>query len=60
MTPRLRSRRWLSVSEYAAAAGKSPATVRAQLRDGRLRGRKIGAGRTWQVLASELRRDDGR
>lgn len=52
-----RKRLLLTVSEYAEATGAKPNTVRRQLREGRLRGRRTKSG--WRVLASELRRSEG-
>ncbi len=67
MNSRLRSRRLLTVREYAEATGIPEQTVRAQLREGRLRGRDLNAGygkrARWRVFASEVernRRDGGR
>lgn len=48
------SRRYLSVAEFAALTQMKPDTVRWQLHNGRLRGRRKGS--RWQVLASELTR----
>ncbi len=62
MNSRLRNRRLLSVAEYAALTGTPEQTVRAQLREGRLRGRNLNADRPgrvrarWRVFASEADR----
>lgn len=52
----------LTVPEVAARLKVSEETVRRWLRDGHLRGRRIGSTRAgWRVLESELRRfiEDG-
>jgi excisionase family DNA binding protein len=52
MTPQRRL--WLTVAEYSSLTGVPPQTVRRQLREGKLRSRKVGKGRgIWRVLASE-------
>lgn len=67
LSGRLRTRRLLTVAEYAALTGTPEQTVREQLREGRLRGRDLNAGSgtrgRWRVFASEVernRRDGGR
>lgn len=67
-TGRLRTRRLLTVIEYAELTGIPAQTVRAQLRERRLRGRDLNAGNgkraRWRVFVSEaernLRSDEGR
>lgn len=58
MNARLLGKRlWVSVGEYSALTGTPKQTVRRQLREGRLRGRKVGKRRgSWQVLAREAER----
>jgi hypothetical protein len=62
MTPRLRGRRLLTVREFADLADVSRHQVRAMLRDGRLGGRDLNAGKPgrthaqWRVFASEADR----
>ena len=62
MTGRLRGRRLLTVAEFADLADVSRQQVRAMLRDGRLGGRDLNAGRPgrtharWRVFASEADR----
>lgn len=54
---------WLSPAEFAALpdVGRSQATVTRLLREGKLRGRRIGpTGGRWQVLASERKRLHGK
>lgn len=53
-----RRRILLTVNEYAEATGLLANTVRRQLREGRLRGRRTKSG--WRVFASELRRPERR
>lgn len=53
----LQGRLYVSTLEAAAHLGITQAAVRARLRSGRLRGRRIG-GR-WRVYASELRTPRG-
>lgn len=49
------TRVYLTVAEYSDLAGVPVSTVRTQLREGRLGGRRIGHGRGhWRVLASEV------
>ena len=56
------ARRLLTVAEFAALAGVPRQTVRAWLREGKLRGRDLNVnrpGRTyarWRVFASEVER----
>ncbi len=60
-----RGRRLLTVAEFAAVSGMSKWSVRAKLRDGRLRGRDLNADKPrrtyarWRVLASEVERTGG-
>ncbi len=62
MMARLRGRRLLTVAEFCAAADVPEQTARAQLREGRLRGRNLNADRPgrvrarWRVFASEADR----
>jgi hypothetical protein len=49
-----RGRRYLSVPEFAAAAGLKPDTVRARCERGLLRCRKTGS--RWRIWAQELER----
>lgn len=62
MTGRLRGRRLLTVAEFSDLADVSDQQVRAMLRDGRLRGRDLNAGKPgrrnarWRVLATEADR----
>ena len=58
MSAQLLGRRlWVSVSEYSAATNTPRQTVRRWLREGRIRGRKVGKGRgSWRVLAREAQR----
>lgn len=69
MSARLAGRRLLTVAEFCAAADVPEQTARAQLREGRLRGRNLNADRPgrvrarWRVFASEAARyraNDGR
>jgi excisionase family DNA binding protein len=47
-------RLWLTVAEYSSLTGVPAQTVRRQLREGKLRSRKVGKGRgAWRVLARE-------
>lgn len=48
----------LTVPEFCAATGAKPNTVRKQLREGRLPGRKTKSG--WRVAARALRDTRGR
>ena len=54
------ARIWLTPAEFRAATGwGAPRTYRA-LREGRLRGRRVGdMGGRWRVLASEVQRLGG-
>ena len=54
----LNGRRTLTIAEWCELTGALPNTVRKQLREGRLRGRKTKSG--WRVMAGELRRLGGR
>jgi len=62
MMARLWGRRLLTVAEFCAAADVPEQTARAQLREGRLRGRNLNADRPgrvrarWRVFASEADR----
>jgi excisionase family DNA binding protein len=47
-----RRRNLLTVEEWCAATGMKPNTVRRQLREGRLRGRRTKSG--WRIAAGEL------
>ena len=50
----LPTRRLYRVSEFALISGMPQQTIRSQLRDGRLRGFKVGKGRgRWRVVAGE-------
>lgn len=51
---RRRNRLYLTVTEYCAATSAKPNTVRRQLREKRLQGRRFKTG--WRVKASELRK----
>jgi excisionase family DNA binding protein len=55
---RAQRRIWLTVEEWCEVTGAKPNTVRRQLREGRLSGRKTKSG--WRVLASELTKHGGR
>jgi excisionase family DNA binding protein len=44
----------MTIAEAAVRLGLSPATLRVQLRNGKLRGRKVG--RDWSVSLAEVER----
>jgi len=49
------TRRLYRPEEAAVILNRSPERIRADLRSGRIRGRKVGKGRGhWRVLASEV------
>ena len=57
MSFRAESRRLYKPEEVAVILGRAPDLIRADLRAGRIRGRKVGKGRGhWRIPATEVDR----